>query len=1003
MRFSLLRFLRFLFQRLRLAPRALRGAIIGLLCALVMQVLVAAGWLQGLESGTFDALFRLRGPRFGASEIVLVMADDATVSRYKQWPLPRRVHARLVRDLKKAGAKTIAYDLLFATPSGAADDDDFARACREAGVVQSCAFHLAQGSQANFPVSAAGIVGEPAARFALSGKTENNPDTKIPSAVWMNAPLPELMSAAPTLGHVNIHPEKDGVLRRVPHVLDYRGRLYPSLALATAIDFLDLKPSDVRVEKGALQFSGRAAPRRLSLDAGGETWVNWAGGYRTFATFSMVEVLDGKVPPEVFKNRIVMIGATAASTFEWRATPFSPSQPAMELQANALDNILLQRPLTVTPDWVRLLLMVFLATITGALIAPRLELSATLLFFGIGVLAWIAAWFCFARENLYLPIAPALLASALTYSLAMAINYREEWEANWRADASVAALARGGALMISGRNRAELEAVIRDTAREALQAEEAHLIFDLPDENSFAENSFAENSLAGDSPGQNSASLQAIARHAAQNRHAVFHPAASSAAISARDKKPLSSPPPAAKGSPFAGSEATWVAAAIGAKNNNGNRNHAGKENQNNTKPRGILIATGRREGRAFTARDAAVMETLADQAALALESLEYYELLQSRVDLANRDLSEAYGVLSSQSARFMAAVESMDDAFLICDASHRVVFVNGAAQSVLRESTPDLGDHLPQVFQNGGWPQIAMLFDELEKAPDSLRREYSLDARVLSVHLTPLTETENSARAGAMLMVSDVSSQRELDRMKTDFVGFVAHELRSPLGTIMGYASLLQQSAMQKENDPAADLQAEATGAIDRQCRRLNRMVNDLLDIARLEAGHKLDLRRADIDVVDVCKRAIESQRAAMSGSLFNLSLQCDLPEVKLFADPDRIEQILINLLSNAVKYSPSGGEVVLSLTQSAVENKNEIQISISDQGMGMTREQVENLFQKFYRTPEAKARNIKGTGLGLFLVKQLVESHDGTIAVESEPGKGTTFRIILPRRAAS
>src|SRR5688500_10849801 len=103
------------FQFLRTAPRSVRGMILGVLCAFVVQGLFALGWLGGMERGTLDSLFRLRGPHFGASEIVLVMADDATVSHYKQWPLPRRVHADLVRHLKTAGAKTIAYDLLFPT------------------------------------------------------------------------------------------------------------------------------------------------------------------------------------------------------------------------------------------------------------------------------------------------------------------------------------------------------------------------------------------------------------------------------------------------------------------------------------------------------------------------------------------------------------------------------------------------------------------------------------------------------------------------------------------------------------------------------------------------------------------------------------------------------------------------------------------------------------------------------------------------------------------------
>lgn len=155
------------------------------------------------------------------------------------------------------------------------------------------------------------------------------------------------------------------------------------------------------------------------------------------------------------------------------------------MQANALDNILLQRQITIAPNIVRFMMALFLAAFTGAVIAPRLDWGAAFLLLGMCLVAWLIALASFAQIGLYLPFAPAILASALTYTLAMAINYREEWEANWRADASVAALARGGALMMSGHSRVRLENVIRATARDALQAKEIHLVLDqraLPNE-----------------------------------------------------------------------------------------------------------------------------------------------------------------------------------------------------------------------------------------------------------------------------------------------------------------------------------------------------------------------------------------------------------------------------------------------------------------------------------------------------------------------------------------
>jgi hypothetical protein len=184
------------------------------------------------------------------------------------------------------------------------------------------------------------------------------------------------------------------------------------------------------------------------------------------------------VQPDVFKDRVVLIGTTAAGTFEHRSTPFSPVQPAVELQANAVDDILSSRPLRSPNVWLQAALLLGFSALSGVLTAPRRALGGTLWILGLSAVLWQCAALAMGLGNVYIPIAAALCGGLLTYALTTALNYRWEWEANWRADEAAAALARGSDLMASVRDRPRLLTVINATAREALGAEHIFLVLD---------------------------------------------------------------------------------------------------------------------------------------------------------------------------------------------------------------------------------------------------------------------------------------------------------------------------------------------------------------------------------------------------------------------------------------------------------------------------------------------------------------------------------------------
>lgn len=228
----------------------------------------------------------------------------------------------------------------------------------------------------------------------------------------------------------------------------------------------------------------------------------------------------------------------------------------------------------------------------------------------------------------------------------------------------------------------------------------------------------------------------------------------------------------------------------------------------------------------------------------------------------------------------------------------------------------------------------------------------------------------------------------RELDRMKAEFVATVSHELRTPLHSIKGFTKLLVADRV-----PDAETQKEFLTLIDQQSTRLGTLIDDLLDVSRLESG-QLSMDAHRLVVQDVIAGAVRELRALAEESGVSLEMEMPpvLPEVE--ADGDRLRQVMVNLLGNAIKFSDAGSHVTACVTR----EKGFVTVSVADEGIGMPAEAVPRLFDRFYRVASPKTRATGGTGLGLYITKQIVEAHGGTIWVESALGKGSTFHFKLP-----
>ena len=224
-------------------------------------------------------------------------------------------------------------------------------------------------------------------------------------------------------------------------------------------------------------------------------------------------------------------------------------------------------------------------------------------------------------------------------------------------------------------------------------------------------------------------------------------------------------------------------------------------------------------------------------------------------------------------------------------------------------------------------------------------------------------------------------------DLAKNEFVSTVSHELRTPLTSIRGFVELM----LDESGDPLTEQQRGFLATVQRGSNRLERLVNDLLLTAQLQAGH-LDIQKSHEDLVKIVRESVESARAQASINELQLSFVSPSASIEVEADGVRLAQAVDNVISNSIKFTPEGGSVEVLLAQ----HEDRVSLTVTDTGMGMTAADIERLFEPFFRTDSAG--EIQGTGLGLPIVKAIIEAHDGLIGVASEPDVGTVFVISLP-----
>ncbi len=376
-------------------------------------------------------------------------------------------------------------------------------------------------------------------------------------------------------------------------------------------------------------------------------------------------------------------------------------------------------------------------------------------------------------------------------------------------------------------------------------------------------------------------------------------------------------------------------------------------------------------------------------QLLLANEQLAEEVAERSRAQAA---LRQALDEAEAERDKIDAILASVTDGLLVVDSRRRLVHVNRPAEEIFSLSAGQaLGQKLEELLPDTRVlsPLIDCLnsesgtgqFDFVRPDPVRAGHQATYQARC-----APLRSRQGET-SGHIILVQDVSQERELERMKSEFLAMAAHELHTPITTIMGYSELLASRPLE---DFQPGQRKEFLGYIYSKAESLARMVDDLLDIARREAGYQLDLRREEVDVARLV-RSFLTAHPAEEGHAYRLRV----PEgpVVWHLDRVRFEQLLGNLISNAVKYSPEGGEIGITLAV----REGELELQVEDHGIGMDEEVRDRIFERFYRA-DTSTTAVSGAGLGMSVALMVVEAHGGRIDVESEKGQGTRVIVRLP-----
>ncbi|AJY77426.1 two-component system histidine kinase PnpS [Paenibacillus beijingensis] len=349
---------------------------------------------------------------------------------------------------------------------------------------------------------------------------------------------------------------------------------------------------------------------------------------------------------------------------------------------------------------------------------------------------------------------------------------------------------------------------------------------------------------------------------------------------------------------------------------------------------------------------------------------------------------------IQQNESQLESVLDNMINGIVMIDPDGIILLLNRRAEQVLGFSARELvGRHYSeakQQYELSGMIQQGM--EKREHVHDEITF-YFPEERLLELNLVPVFQKDRTF-GGVLLVLQDVSAIRRLERMRSEFVANVSHELKTPIAAVKGFAETLLAGAM---DDP--EISRSFLQIIYDESERLNRLIGDILELSKIES-RRVPLQFSPVELSAFLHNTVQVMTAEAERKSIMLSLKAE-SGIFLEADEDRLRQILINLLQNGINYTPEGGRVAVEATvrhANAPDAAETVIIRISDTGIGIPKKDLPRIFERFYRVDKARSRSSGGTGLGLSIVKHLVELHKGTISVDSHPGTGSVFTIELP-----
>jgi two-component system phosphate regulon sensor histidine kinase PhoR len=339
---------------------------------------------------------------------------------------------------------------------------------------------------------------------------------------------------------------------------------------------------------------------------------------------------------------------------------------------------------------------------------------------------------------------------------------------------------------------------------------------------------------------------------------------------------------------------------------------------------------------------------------------------------------------------KLSGVLNNMVSGVILIGESRRILLVNSAVEDLLGYTEKTLIGklHIEAGLNYGLSQLIDRCFITGEKIRDEVHMYFPRE-RIVDCNLAPYT-TEHGEVKGVVTVLHDITAIRRLEKMRSEFVANVSHELRTPITSIKGFAETLLDGAMDDKNVLQNFLEI-----IYNESERLHRLINDILDLSKIEQK-RVPLKIERVNLASLVREIYQNINEKINRKQIDFQLpHCENLFVE--GDHDRLHQIIVNLVDNALSYTPEKGTVAVDI----IEHPEEMELIVSDTGLGIPVRDRERIFERFYRVDKGRARDSGGTGLGLAIVKHLVESHHGRITVESQEGKGSSFKIFLPKKS--